>query len=460
MRLDRLDKAVFIVVVATLVLLGIILLRGDQVGIKIMRTSPAADASNVPTRGQISLAFSEPLITTTFEGRLTFVPPISGTLHWNGNTAFFVPTQALQSDTAYQLTVKAGATSLRGRSVLQDYVMHFRTGQPRMAYLSPVDGPSNIYVQTLTGAEGNQPPQQLTSETFGVRDFAISPDGTRIAYSAKRTADGELDLWLVNADGSGRESLLTCDEQVCQAPSWSADGSRIAFERRALLSGSVGKTPGPSRIWVADVANKQAMPLLDDQQRLGFLPRFAPLGDQLAFYDSTRSAVMVFDVATGQETQLPSVYGDSGAWSPDGNQLIYSELVPVEEGRYNQLLRADLARSVITPMLTLSITNDSSAAWSPLGDRVAFGRQVRGGPGGFGAQVWVMNADGSNPRALTADAGFNYGALNWSADGQWLAALQWNLTEPNAIAEIWLVDSQTGSRRRFVVNAWQPVWFP
>ncbi len=460
MRLDRLDKTVFIVVAATLVLLGLILLRGDQVGVQVVRSSPAADASNVPTRGQISLAFSEPLITSTLEGRLSLTPEITGDVHWNGNTAFFVPSRALQPDTVYQLIVKAGATSQRGRSLLQDYVMNFRTGQPRMAYLSPVDGASDIYVQTLAGAEGSQTPQRLTTEQFGVRDFAISPDGTRMVYSAKRVADGEMDLWLINADGSGREALLRCDEQVCQAPSWSADGSRVAFERRALVTGAVGKTPGPSRIWVVDVASKQAMPLLDDQQRLGFLPRFAPLGDQLAFYDSTRSAVMVFDVATGQETQLPSVFGDSGAWSPDGNQLVYSELVPVEESRYNQLLRADLARSVITPVLTLSMTNDASAAWAPQGDRIAFGRQVRGGPGGFGAQVWVMNADGSNARALTVDAGFNYGALSWSADGQWLAALQWNLTEPNAIPEIWLIDTQTGNRRRFVGDAWQPLWFP
>lgn len=460
MRLDRLDKAVFIVVVATLVLLGILVLRGDQVGVQIVRSNPAANAINVPSRGQISLAFSEPLITTTLEGRLTWVPEVTGTTHWNGNTVFFVPSRALQPDTAYQLTMQAGATSVRGRRLLHDVVMNFRTGQPRMAYLSPVDGPSDLYVQTKAGAEQNQPPQRLTSEPFGVRDFAISPDGTRIVYSVKREAEGSIDLWLVNADSSNRVPLLMCDEQVCQAPSWSADATRVAFERRTLISGAVGKTPGPSRIWVVDVASQRAQPLLDDQQRLGFLPRFAPVGDQLAFYDSTRSAVMVFDVATGQETQLPSVYGDSGAWSPDGNQLIYSELVPVEDGRYNQLLRADLARSVITPVLTLSVTNDASAAWAPQGDRIAFGRQVRGGPGGFGAQVWLMNADGSGSHALTTDAGFNYGAINWSSDGQWLAALQWNLTEPNAISEIWLVDSKTGNHRPFVANAWQPLWFP
>ena len=71
-----------------------------------------------------------------------------------------------------------------------------------------------------------------------------------------------------------------------------------------------------------------------------------------------------------------------------------------------------------------------------------------------------MNADGSQSRALTNDAGFNYGALNWSADGRWLAALQWNLTEPNAIPEIWLIDTQTDKRHRFVGDAWQPLWFP
>jgi len=461
MRLDRLDKAVFITVAVTLILLSIILLRGDQVGVQIVRSSPANDASNVPMGGRFSLTFGEPLITTTLEGRLTLTPAMTGTWHWTGNTAFFMPSRPLQPDTAYQLTVLAGASSVRGRSVLQDYVVHFRTSPLRMAFLSPITGVSDLYVQGLTGAEQNQPPQRLTSEPFGVRDYAISPDGTRIVYSAKRAEDGELDLWLVNVDGSDRKPLLTCNRQWCQTPSWSTDGTRIAFQIQTLVSSAAGTTPGAPRIYVVDVESREAVSLLDDQQRLGFLPRFAPVNNQLSFYDSSRTTIVIFDTATLKETQLPNDSGDSGAWSPDGNQLVYSQLVPVADGLYSQLQRFDLARSVSTSVTALSTTNDAGAVWAPQGDRIAFGRQVpQDGSAGPGAKIWVMNADGSDARVLASGAGLNYSALSWSADGHWIATLLWDLSQQNSVGEIWLIDSHTGNRFRLARDAWQPAWFP
>ena len=461
MRADRLDKTVFVVTAVLVTGFIFFLLRGDQVGVQIIRSSPAANAQNVPARSPIRFTFSEPMVTGTLEGKVSLQPSVPGTLHWSGATAAFVPSVALSPDTDYRFVLKAGAASTRGRSVLHDQVIRFRTGRPRLAYLSPSNGTSDVYVM---GLEPNATAQRLTAEPFGVYSYAISPDGTRLAYAAKRDADGAMDLWLLNMDGgagsANREPLLRCDDQVCQYPTWSADGTRIAFEQHNLIKGKLGNSPGPSRIYLLDVASKSAYPLIEDSQRLGFLPRWSPVGDKLAYYDSTQSAVIVADVATADQIQLPSVYGDSGTWSPDGAQLIFSELVPVEDRRYNQLLRADLVRNVITPVLPLSVTNDILGVYSPGGDRIAFGRQVQNRLAGFGSQIWIANANGSNAHALTKDAGVNYGALSWSADGQWLVSLRWDLNTPNAVAEIWLVNSTTSERRKLLTDAWQPTWFP
>ena len=457
MRVDRLDKTVLIVAAVLVLGFAFFLLRGDQVGAQIIRSMPAANAQNVPARSPINLTFSEPMVTSTLEGKVNLQPATPGTLRWSGATVSFVPSAALLPDTDYQLIVKAGATSTRGRSVLRDQVIRFRTGRPRLAYLSPANAASDVFVISL---EPNAPVQRLTSEPFGVHSYAISPDGTRLAYAAKRDADGAMDLWLVNTDSTNREPLLRCDDQVCQYPAWSADGTRIAFEQHNLIKGKLGNSPGPSRIYLLDVSSKNAYPLIEDSQRLGFLPRWSPVGDQLAFYDSTQSAVIVTDVATADQIELPSVYGDSGTWSPDGAQLIYSELVPVDDRRYNQLLRADLARNVITPALPLTATNDILGMWSPSGDRIAFGRQARNRLAGLGSQIWVANADGTHERALTEDAGINYGAISWSADGQWLVSLRWDLNTPNAVPEVWLVNSTTSERHKLLTDAWQPTWFP
>lgn len=62
-----------------------------------------------------------------------------------------------------------------------------------------------------------------------------------------------------------------------------------------------------------------------------------------------------------------------------------------------------------------SAANDSHPDWSPDGEQIVFDSERSGNP-----QVYVMNSDGSNPRALTDDPGQNT-EPKWSPDGQWIA---------------------------------------
>ena len=58
------------------------------------------------------------------------------------------------------------------------------------------------------------------------RDPSWSPDGSRIAFTSYR--DGNWDIYVMDADGSNQQRL-TDNPAVDRMPSWSADGSRIAF---------------------------------------------------------------------------------------------------------------------------------------------------------------------------------------------------------------------------------------
>jgi Tol biopolymer transport system component len=69
-----------------------------------------------------------------------------------------------------------------------------------------------------------------------------SPDGSRIAYYAYR--DGDYDLWTAKADGSDARQL-THGEFDDREPSWSPDGKSIAF---------ASERGGGYDIWTVDVA--------------------------------------------------------------------------------------------------------------------------------------------------------------------------------------------------------------
>jgi Tol biopolymer transport system component len=57
---------------------------------------------------------------------------------------------------------------------------------------------------------------------------ALSPDGSRIAFT--RQQESNADIYVMNADGSG-VNQVTGGEGVDLRPVWSPDGTRIAFER-------------------------------------------------------------------------------------------------------------------------------------------------------------------------------------------------------------------------------------
>jgi Tol biopolymer transport system component len=436
-----------------------VIVRGDSVGVQLTHALPAPGEENASTRGRITLTFSEPMDQRSLAGRIHIAPDVTGTLRLNGATAVWISPRPLQSDTVYTVTVDAGVTSARGRRMPDDATWTFRTGHPRLAYLAPANGASDLYV---LDALSNGPPERLTQEPFGVYDFAISPDGRRLVYSVNREeGNPERDLYLINSDGSGREMLAKCDGQVCQAPSWSPDGARVAFERRELIEGAVGRSPGPARIWLIDVDSREASALFADSQQIGSLPRFAPSGDRLSFYDPLQNAVTVVETSTSELVQLPSLLGDPGTWSPDANQLVYPELQAHEAGQFQQLLRADLVTNVITAITPLSATNDSGPVWSPLGEAIVFGRQATGGGHGIlGAQVWLTTPEGENPRQLTDEPEFTHGGYAWSPDGAWIAIQRFNLLEPNARPEIWLIRPEGGERRKLAEDAILPAWIP
>jgi dipeptidyl aminopeptidase/acylaminoacyl peptidase len=67
----------------------------------------------------------------------------------------------------------------------------------------------------------------LTFDTAADEYPAWSPDGLKIAFRSYR--DGNYEIYVMNADGTGQPTRLTFGTAYDEFPSWSPDGSKIAF---------------------------------------------------------------------------------------------------------------------------------------------------------------------------------------------------------------------------------------
>src|SRR5829696_7869669 len=96
-------------------------------------------------------------------------------------------------------------------------------GGRTLAFTSTRDGNSEIYVMD---ADGTGTPINLTNHPGSDQLPVFSPDGTTLAFTTSR--DGNFELYLMAADGSNLTNL-TRNPANDAWPEFSPDGSRLAF---------------------------------------------------------------------------------------------------------------------------------------------------------------------------------------------------------------------------------------
>jgi len=139
-------------------------------------------------------------------------------------------------------------------SPASDFYPDWSPDGARIAFSSSRGGSDDVWVIDL----GTRRLARLTNEPG--RDFAPawSPDGKRIAFVADRAdswrdrllGDPDLDVWLMNADGSAQRRLTT-NEGTDRCVAWSPDGTCVVYSsarpgdagERLLVLGADGGRP-------------------------------------------------------------------------------------------------------------------------------------------------------------------------------------------------------------------------
>jgi TolB protein len=441
---------------------------------RVTELRPSPGAMNLSPRARLQITFDQPMNTTSVEAAFRVEPALPGVLTWDaeGTTLTFTPERSwpLLGEVRASL---AGGQNHFGLPLFERTEWTFTIGRERIAYLR--GAPPNLAAISISEGANAEP---LTSELYGVHDFAVHPEGGWIAYSAVR-ADGGADLKRVDVDGANAALLLACPDAVCRAPAFSPDGRRLAYERQTPTLDPAGdRVFGEPRIHVLTLSDGQTAPV-GDPANPAHTPRWSPDG-RLSFYDAARRAIVLQEVTTGAATFVPNDSGEMGTWSPDGQSLVFPEIVLQENaitlseslvatetatvqvaGFYSYLRRVDVRTNAAVNLTGAGVVEDASPVYSFTGEWLAFARRgLTPETWTPGRQLWVMRADGSEARPLTAEPEFTHSAFAWSFDEQRIAYMRLNATDISRPPEIWLITLTDGAARRLVSGGYAPQWLP
>jgi len=249
------------------------------------------------------------------------------------------------------------------------------------------------------------------------------------------------EIFVSDFDG-GNAVQVTRDQNLSLSPTWSPDGSQIAY---------VSFKDGNTKIYAANVLDGTQR-LLSGHPGLNIAPAWRPGSRELAATLSRGGNPDIYLLSSSGEILQKLVQGwsinVSPSWSPDGRKLAY---VSNETGT-PQIYVLDVG-SGQKRRITFSGNYNTSPAWSPKGDWIAYSGSVGGRH-----NIFIIKPDGSDVRQLTRGEGDNE-SPTWSPDGRMIA---FSSTRQGGSAIWMLLTNGAGTRRvtRMPGSQELPDWSP
>jgi dipeptidyl aminopeptidase/acylaminoacyl peptidase len=244
----------------------------------------------------------------------------------------------------------------------------------------------------LVSADGGEP-RQLTTEG-SAREPRWSPDGSTIAFVARRGDDRLRQIWLLPADG-GEARQLTHVDTAIHGLDWSPDGTSLLYLAREPMGDEEKRLRERGGIHVVD--------------------RFVRM-----------TQIHVVDIETGRTRQLTRDRSSKAAacWSPNGRWIAYEKRSdPTANQSYRSRLCLMDAQGKNKRTLSAASECDTSPRWSPDSRQIAFLR--REAPEYARQTILAVRGTAANARVqlLTETLDRSVVDARWSTDGRRLFAL-------------------------------------
>lgn len=243
--------------------------------------------------------------------------------------------------------------------------------------------------------------RQRLLEFNGMSNPEVSPNGQKLLFACPNSGPA---ICVSNLDGTNIVTLTDGETSYEDQPTWSPDGSKIAFRRYSQIG-----TPGPWNapdIWVMNADGTNQVNLTADARGQHWPTWTAANGGQLAFvqdsivdgYETSRIALMS---ASGANRRTVTDFGmsivDRPRWSPDGSTLLFTKTGEGFSGDIRVLAVATGAERAFlaTPLPT---GGQWHPTFSPNGRYVVFSSAHEAVGGAVAQQIYTARLDGTDVR--------------------------------------------------------------
>ncbi len=276
-----------------------------------------------------------------------------------------------------------------------------------VAYASDRTGVAQIYLVNIeTGEE-----RQLTDMADGACQPTFSPDGLRMVITSPCRKNTEeypgASLFLITFDDADQpskpEALPTSLGGGDFDPDWAIHADLLAFTSL--------RTTRP-QTFTMDL-NGGAPFNVNDDLAYNWEPSWSPDGTQIAFVTARGGAREIWLVPSDGRSETRFIRSDGKDmahpdWSPDGSTILFEKVV----GAIPRLVGAPVAESGLREILvcqegTLSVQPMAEPDWSPDGGWIAFETW----PDGVNHDIAIMTAACSQYRELTNSPALDFDAV-------------------------------------------------
>ncbi len=232
-------------------------------------------------------------------------------------------------------------------------------------------------------------PQQLTRFGGLTHEPAVSPDGTKIAFSSNRGF--KWDIFVFSVDPVRDLRFYNPNSRMNEQPSFTPDGKQIVFI-------STEGTDRCCRIFMANLDGSGLRPLTTSVF-IDAEPKVNPKTGADIVFSSGRSGpeqIYKMNMDGGDVERLSDGTGEASnpSWHPNGQKIAFSWTRGFAAGKFNVFIMDVSSRSYL--QLTHDEGKNENPSWAPDGIHLAFMSNRSGTE-----QIWTMLADGSQPQQVT-----------------------------------------------------------